>query len=124
MPSMIQKPTGVWYFVYHDRGRQRWKSLKTKNKRAATQVYNRLLVKLDAIKTGVAPRRITLEAAINSYLEAKQATLKPRTFEQYWRQARNIFNGLQIEYCNKLTRLDLDDYISMRRRAGIAPKTI
>lgn len=121
---MIQKQTGIWYFVYHDRGRQRWKSLKTKDKRSATQIYNRLLVKLDSIKTGVAPRKLTVESAIETYLEAKQATLKPRTLEQYKQQAKTVLKTLPVEYVNKITRRDLDDYVTTRRRSGVSPKTI
>lgn len=124
MPSLIQKSSGVWYFVYHVAGKQRWKSLKTKDKHAAKQLYNILNVKLDQQRTGVAPRKLKLVSAIENYLDNKRAILKPRTYAQYQMQAAIVLRYIPIEYCNKLNDTVIVDFIKARQADGKANKTI
>jgi len=125
MASLIQKKeTGIWYFVYTDNGRQRWKSLRTKDKATARRQHVKLEVKLDQQKSGLAPRKLLIDDVFGDYLAKKEESLKPRTFEQYQRQAGTVKSNLHAEYVHQLTTSMLEDYVSARKKQGVSNKTI
>lgn len=124
MASLIKRENGTWYCVYSVNGKRRWKSLKTQDRHVAKQIFNKLAVKIDQQRSGVAPRRLKLTDAIEAYLEHKKATLKPRTLEQYRQQSLTILRLVSVEYCNKLTGETIIDYVKARQAEGRANKTI
>lgn len=124
MPSMIQKPSGIWYFVYHSKGCQRWKSLKTKDKALAKRKYRILETKLDQQQHGLAPKRLRVDLVLADYLEAKTTTLKKRTLVTYQSQAANLLRLISVEFVHQVTAEILNDYVSTRQTEGIANKTI
>jgi len=124
MPSMIQKPSGIWYFVYHSKGKQRWKSFKTKDKSIAKQKFRIYETKFDQQKHGIAPKKLKIDLVITNYLEAKTTTLKKRTLITYQSQAANLLRLIAVEFVHQITAEVLNDYIAARQAEKIANKTI
>lgn len=124
MPSLIQKPSGIWYFVFHHNHKQRWKSLRTRDKAVAKQLFNRLQVQVDQARHGLTPKKYKFSDAADLYLDRKKVDLKPKTFEQYSRQVGTVKRLLIIDYVHRLDLQAISDFIKSRQAEGVAGKTI
>ena len=124
MATLMQRSNGVWYFVYSLAGKQRWKSLKTKDKDLAKRKYHILETKLDQQRHGLAPRKLRLDVAVEAYITAKSTRLKARTLEQYKAQIATVQRLMPVEFVHQITSENLNGFVAARQAEGVANKTI
>jgi integrase len=114
--NLHQKPTGVYYVIFRDsKGKQRWKSLGTKNKGEATRLYNQfkrayLQGKLRKLEDNLS--NITLQKFVDEYLEYTEKTKEANTYSNAKFCLQNFikfFNSLLN--LNAVTQKDIDYYI-------------
>ncbi len=65
----------------------------------------------------------TISDCIDKFLENKQATVKPTTYNRYITMSKNLKDWFGSSYANRLTTEDVAEYINHRRKI-IAGKTI
>ena len=115
--NLHQKPTGVYYVIFRDsKGKQRWKSLGTKNKGEATRLYNhfkRAYLQGKLRKLEEKQLKVTLKDFTDEYLEYMSDT---RTYNTY-RDARAILTIFinyvsSAIYLSEIKRKDIDGFIS------------
>ena len=84
-----------------------------------------------AIRTGVveqaqasAPDKITLEKAIEQYIEERRGVLSPSTVRSYMETKKNRIKGLQKKRVADITEKEIQIAISEEAKAGRSAKTI
>lgn len=119
--NLHQKLTGVYYVIYRDpKGKQRWKSLGTKNKGEATRLYNQfkrayLQGKLRKLEDNLS--NITLQKFVDEFLNHIETTKENNTFDTYLFICKEIIfffdKGTLLKNINTK---DIDSYIEYCKR--------
>ena len=119
--NLHQKPTGVYYVIFRDsKGKQRWKSLGTKNKGEATRLYNHfkrayLQGKLRKLEDSLS--NITLQKFIDEFLNHIETTKENNTFDTYYFICKEIIFFFDKETLLKnINAKDIDSYIEYCKR--------
>ena len=84
--TLIKRDNGVYYIVWRDNGKQRWKSLKTKDKRQANILFNhfkRAYLEGKLIKLDNAIKRITLTDFLDEFLNYISNRLRNNSIDSY-----------------------------------------
>ena len=85
--QLLKRDNGVYYILLRDeKGKQHWKSLKTKNKPEATILYNKfkkayLEGRIKRLEEGV--KNISLKAFVEEFLAYIEPTKEHNTYETY-----------------------------------------
>ena len=114
--TLVQK-RGIYHAVWRDEtGKQRWKSLKTKDKKTAIRLFNqfkRLYLQGKILKLTESLPKITFKEFCNEFLKHCE-TKKDSTYESYSYTFKKFsrFLGYRInDYLTNITTKDIDDFI-------------
>ena len=128
MGSIYQRTTGgTWYYQWYSGGKLFKKSLKTKNRTEAKRLKIRLDAQVETMKTGLAPKKISIADAFKRFYSSKEPLLKAGTLLRYREQIvlmKTFFDKQGIKLVNKLTSENLTEYLTMRQEQGRSNKTI
>ena len=124
--NLIKRNNGIYYIVWRENGRQKWKSLRTRDKSIARRLYNQFkkaylagrIIKLD--DTG----NITMKQYAQEYFDWLSMTREAGTYEQYriaWEKLFAITGNILLK---DLTRRHIDLFVQDQQRKGNKPVTI
>jgi len=114
MSSLILRGA-TWYLQYRLGGKTRQKSLKTSDAAHAKRLQKIHDGKLEQQRMGIAPRKCSVESSLAEFLEAKAATLRPRSLERYQEQARTVGDWMEkhkVEHWHQFTAQHAEEMVS------------
>lgn len=117
MPSLIKDKSGVFYIVFCHQSKRIWRSLGTKDRRAA---YKRIFEEQDS-KPG--KKGLTLFQAEKEYLAFVRTNLAPKTNESYTKTFKHLEEHFGDRPLEEITPREIELYKS--KRAGeVSPNTV
>jgi len=117
MPSLVKDKSGTFYIVFSQQKKRIWRSLGTKDKRAA---YKRFLEEQDA-QPG--KKGLTLFQAEREYLAFVKTNLSPKTNESYTKTFKHLEEYFGDRLLEDISPRDIEGYKS--ERAGeVSPNTV
>lgn len=128
MPSLWKRPlNGFYYVIWQESGRQRKRSLKTKEERIAKKLFN--VFKRDIVLKKVAPiggkLKITLSQFRDEYLNHVYATNKAHsTYEGYQTALNKAIDCWGDIPLGHITTRHIDKFVGDMSKAGLADATI
>lgn len=126
MSSLYQKD-GWFYYQWTTGLKRRQKAMKTKDSAVAKRLKALWDQKLELVRTGIAPMRVSIRGAVESWLELKRQTIKPGVVVRYTEMARAVLAFLderKIDYFPKLTSGIISEFIEEMRAKKLANKTM
>ena len=123
MSSFFKRSNGIYYYQWYGKGKQHKCSLMTDDEFLAKQRAVSLDKKLFNSISSYNDESISLSDCIDKFLENKQATVKPTTYNRYVTMSKNLKNWFGSSPANRLTTENIAEYINYRRKS-IAGKTI
>ena len=122
IPRIKQLPSGAWHTRVFVDGRR---VSITKNS------YDECVAEYLALKNGVIEAKkesggkcVTLEEAINAYIDGKKGFLSPSTIAGYEKFRRNLFQAMMKRNIRTVTQAQWQAAIKAERNAGKSPKYI
>ena len=118
MASLVKDKSGTYYIVFSQQKKRIWRSLGTKDKRAA---YKRFLEEENA-QPG--KKGFTLFQAEREYLAFVKTNLSPKTNESYKKTFKHLEEYFGDRLINEITARDIEGYKSARAAKKISPNTV
>ena len=124
--STLIKRGSIYHYQWCINGKAQRKSLKTSDLATAKRLQRAYDARLDQMKTGTASARVETVASLTQYIEAKRATLKPRSVAAYMDHIRVLQTWLQeigVKHWHKLTPAHVEGFVAEQLQV-MAPKTV
>lgn len=117
--NLLKRDNGFYYVVYREKGKQRWKSLETKDKALAVRLFNQFkkrylegkILQLDDSHS------ITFSQFTEEFLNHIENRLTPNSYESYkftFRKFKEFLNGDTL--LNSISKKTVDEYVSYCKR--------
>lgn len=121
----IIKKRGIWNIVWRERGRQRWKSLKTKDKVAAMSRFALFRKEWEDERAGMPsrPKDVIWDVFCEEYNAAANANKAAGTIERDLSALRVFDRCCPVHRLSEVTPQLLEKFKLMRKEAGILPGT-
>jgi integrase/recombinase XerD len=113
----------IWWILYIRQGKRVRKSAKTSSKAVALAYLQELLEEEGRQARGSQPRR-RLNELLDRFETEHLPNLKPRSAQRYRLAFRTVLPHLGEVFVNQLSRQNVTDFISARRKEGITVSTI
>ncbi len=125
--SSITQLNGWWYLWISEGGKRRKKSLKTQDKAIAKRLQSIYDAKAAVGRTGLSPRKMSLELEWQNFLDWKKPTVQPGSFKRlknYRDHWMRFFAEKGIVDHTGLSGDIVSEYVAKRKKSGGAEKTI
>ena len=123
MSSFFKRSNGIYYYQWYEKGKQRKCSLMTDDEFLAKQRAVSLDKKLSNSFFCYNDESIALSDCIDKFLENKQATVKPTTYNRYATMSKNLKSWFGGSPAQSLSTESITEYINYRRKQA-SGKTI
>lgn len=119
LPKARKLPSGRWYVQVMADGRRRGQTFDTERE----AVYWAAGIKTKAKEAEKAPQSLTVSAAVDRYIESKDAVLSPSTIKGYRQVRDNLMSGIAMVKIGDLTQEKIQRWVNSLAKEK-SPKTV
>jgi len=118
MPTLLKRSSGIYYILFEEEGKRRWKST---GKTRKSDALNELLT-FEKLRSSYKPRT-TLQVFIKDFLSYAQVTFSAKTLELYKLALRHFYSTVGNKLLTSITARDVDLYRTIRLKE-VSPVTV
>ena len=119
LPQAKKLPSGRWYIQVMIDGHRKGQTFDTKKE----AVYWAASIKTGAREADRSPQSLTVVAAVDRYIETKDAVLSPSTIRGYRQVKDNLMDGIALIKIRDLTQEKVQRWVNALAREK-SPKTV